>query len=369
MKRRLIKTKILLKQNFTLFISIFLWFFINFIIIFILTEGNLLDTLSIIFYFQVLPGPYGIVYPELSELIIFGIILTFFITEFYRKYNPIQTALEEARSMRNHTIIIGYSHLGKVIREYLVRNHKECVVIEPDEELVRELLAEECPVIIRKAHDIDILKDASVQYAKLVIITRNDLDTLIVATSLIRDLNKKCKIICRCYDDSVAKIIEHTFNCTTISTSKYASEFILKELHAKPVKSAIIIGYNHIAERLIDNFQIQGIKYTIIERDRDKVVDIIDNEPIIVGDAKDEDNLKEAGIENIDVVIALVDRADEAVVIADNVRELNKDCRLICRFFHEDVGKILTKPPFNAVVISRSKHALNLLISEGVFNF
>ncbi|NVM03870.1 MAG: NAD-binding protein [Candidatus Helarchaeota archaeon] len=369
MKRRLIKTKILLKQNYTLFISISIWYLINFIIIFILTGGNLLDTLSIVFYFQVLPGPYGIVYPELSELIIFGIILTFIITEFYRKYNPIQTALEQARSMREHTIIIGYSHLGKQIRNYLVINNKECLVIEPDEELVRELLDEECPVIIRKAYDIDVLKDASVQHAKLVFITRNDLDTLIVATSKIRDLNKRCKIVCRCFDDSVAEIIEKTFNCKTISTSRYASEFILKEIQAKNVENSIIIGYNNIAVRLIESFKTQGIKYKIIERERNRIEDIIDDEPVIVGDAKDEDNLKKAGIEDVDMVIALVDRADEVVVIADKVRDLNKNCGLICRFFHEDVGEILGKPPFNAIVISRSKHALDLLINEGVFNF
>ncbi len=369
MKKRLIKTKILLKQNFTLLISIFLWYLLNFIIIFFLTEGNFLETLSIVFYFQVLPGPYGIVYPELSELLIFGIILTFIITEFYRKYNPQQTALEEARSMRDHTIIIGYKHLGKQIRNYLVANNEGCVVIEPDEDLVRDLLDEECPVIIREAYDVDVLKDASVQYAKMVFITKNDLDTLIVATHKIRALNKRCKIVCRCFDDSVAEIIEKTFNCRTISTSKYASEFILKEIQAKNVKKSIIIGYNRIAERLIARFKNQGINYKIIERDRDRIEDIIDVEPVIVGDAKDIDNLKEVGIENTDLVIALVDRADEVVVIADKVRDLNKNCVLICRFFHEHVGEILGKPPFNAIVISRSKHALDLLINEGIFNF
>ena len=68
MRRRLIKTKILLKQNSTLFLSIIFWYLGNFIIIYFLTGGNLLDTLSIVFYFQILPGAYGIVYPELSEL-------------------------------------------------------------------------------------------------------------------------------------------------------------------------------------------------------------------------------------------------------------------------------------------------------------
>ena len=327
------------------------------------------EAISITFYLQLLPAPYGNLYLVISEFIIFGIIFTVITTDFYRKYSPKQTSLALAQSMRGHTVIFGYSHLGQQIRNYLLKNKKDYVVIEPDEDLVRELLDEECPVIVREAHDIDVLKDASIQHAKLVIATKNDLETIIVATSHVRDLNKTCKIICRCFDDSVAEMLEKTFKCKTISTSKYASKFLLKEIKAKPISNAIIVGYNNIGKRLIESFKTQGVNYTLIERDKEKAEAIINDEPVIIGDAKDEDDLKKAGIASADAVIILVDKADEVVVIADKIRELKTDCELFCRFFHEDVGEILGKTPFNAKVISKSKYALDLLIRDGVFGF
>ncbi|MHA1300974.1 MAG: NAD-binding protein [Candidatus Helarchaeota archaeon] len=182
-------------------------------------------------------------------------------------------------------------------------------------------------------------------------------------------MNKKCKIICRCFNDSIAEVLEKTFDCKIISTSYYAANFILSEITEKSIKNIIIVGYTNVTRRLIDRFQNMEIKYKIIEKNKNLVTDIIDDGSVIVGDAKDKDRLIEAGIHDADMAIVLVDRADEVIVIADKAKELKKDCHLICRFFHEDVGAILEKPPFNAKVISQSKHALEKIIEEGIFEF
>ena len=148
----------------------------------------------------------------------------------YRKYHPAQMCLALSKSMDNHTVIIGYSHLGQRIKEYLDRKNEKNVVIEEEETLVHDLIEDEEPVVPKKAHNPEILEDANVLYAKLIIITKNDLETLIVATHLIREANKKCRIICRCFDDSLAKIIEKQLGCETISTSRYACQIISSKI-------------------------------------------------------------------------------------------------------------------------------------------
>ena len=197
MKKKLIKAKILIKQNSRHLLFIAFWYFFNFILISIFTEGDLAEALAITFYFHVLPGPYGIFYPMISEIVIFGIVITILVTDFYRRYNPKQTAETLASSIENHTIIIGYSHLGRQVRNYLIDKEENCVVIEQNEDLVQDLISEECPVIVRAAHNIQVLKNANIDRAKLVITTRNDLETLVVATGLIREINKHINVICR----------------------------------------------------------------------------------------------------------------------------------------------------------------------------
>ena len=368
MSRLTIKSKILLKQNWLVFVIFFSWFIINYFVFSVLTNGNYIESLLIIFYFIQHSSLYGNFYPIMSEFFIFSILFSIITTGFFRKYNPRQTALALARSQKDHTVIIGYSHLAKRIREYLIKNKMPYVIIEPNEDLIQDLIEEECPVIIRKIHELNVLKDANVQDAKLIFTAKNDLETLIVSTGLIREINKYCKIVSRCFDDSIAKILEKTYNCETISTSKFSCRYIMDEIKKLNVTSTIIIGWNNTTKRLISNLKSQGITYTIIERDRRKVVDIIDDEPIIIGDGKDKDNLQEAGIDNIHMIIILIDKADEVLLISDSIRELNQKCDLICRFFHEDVGEILERPPFNANVISLSKHALDSMIKEGLFN-
>jgi len=305
----------------------------------------------------------------ISEFIIFGAILSIIATGFFRKHNPKQTSIILAKSRKNHVVIVGYSNLGQHIQKYLDKMGIKWVIIEPNEDLVKHLINKEQAIITRKPKNLEVLVDASIQNAQLVILTENDLETLVLVSGLTRDLNKNCKIVARCFDDSIAKTLEKIFGCQTISTSRYVSEFIFEKIKKLNPKNAIIAGYTNTTKRLIKYFKELGIKYTIIEKDKNKVADVLNNEPIIVGDASDKENLTNAGIKNTDVVITLIKDAEEVILISDAVRELNKDCKLFCRFYYEDVGAVLEQPPFNAIVISKAQHTLNKLIEMGVFDF
>ena len=82
-----------------------------------------------------------------------------------------------------------------------------------------------------------------------------------------------------------------------MSTSGYACKFILKEIKNESINNVLIVGFTHVAERLIPTLKRSDIKYSVIERTEEKVEDLMDEEPITVGDAKDGDNLKAAGID------------------------------------------------------------------------
>ncbi|MFX1294423.1 MAG: NAD-binding protein [Promethearchaeota archaeon] len=367
MRKKTFKFKILIKQNWIALTIFILWFVIHFLVFLMMSGGNAIDALAYTFYFKEEESGYFHFYPIMSGFLIFGLILTLLTIEISRKYHPVQTCLALARSMKDHTIIIGYSHLGQRIREYLKEKNEDYVIIDDNSDLVREIIEDEEPVIPKKAHDMEVLKDANIQDAKLVLTTKNDLETLVVSTDLIREVNEHCKIVCRCYDDSIAKIIEKNFNCETISTSQYACEFIKNEIKKWEINDIVILGCNNTTRRLLNLFRLQNINYRVVEQDEEKVADIIDEEPITIGDAKDKDILKKVGILKTDLVIIMIDSVEEVLLIADAVRELNQECYLFCRFFHEKVGEMLEKPPFNALVLSISKHTLQKLIEKGVF--
>ncbi len=367
MRKKMAKVKILLKQNWIWLFVVSGWFLVNYVVFFILTGGNFSEALTYTFFFGEMLVPYGHFYQIMSDFIIFGLLIGLVTIGLYRNYHPKQTCLALSKAMKNHTIIIGYSHLGQRIRKYLLKKNKKYVVIEENEQLIEGLIENEEPVIVGKPFKMEVFENANVKAAKLVLFTQNDLEILVVGTNLTRDVNKTGKIVCRCFDDSLAQILEKQLQCKVISTSLFAADFIITEVDKLKAKNILLIGCTHTTRRLLQKFKDRNITYKLIERNREAVEDLIDEEPVIIGDSKDKDVLKEAGVASADLVIILIDTVTEILLTADSIRELNKNCALIGRFFHEEVAEILEKPPFNALVISTSKHTLEKLIEMGIF--
>jgi len=366
----MIKTAILIKQNSLAFGILLLWFSINYFIFLSLTNWNSLAALQYLFYFgELSTNPYGYFYPTMSGFLIFGLILTLITVELYRKYHPLQTCLALARHMSDHAIIIGFSHLGQRIREYLLNHDKKVVIIEEDERLVKYLIEREEPIVPKRPLQMHVLEEANVKDAKLVVCTRNDLELLVVTTNLIRDVNKTCKIVVRCFDDSLAQLLEKQLDCSAISTSKYASEIIIREIEKLAPHYILIIGCTNTTRRLLPALKKRQISYAIIEKNREEVLDLVDEEPFIIGDGKDPDILKEGKAPKANLIIVMIDQVEEVLLIADSIRSINAHCNLICRFYHEELAEILEKPPFNAFVLSTSKHTLEKLIEEGFFTY
>lgn len=111
--------------------------------------------------------------------------------------------------LRNHFIICGYGHMGRALVDQLNRSAMPFVVLETNDELYRELLADGVPVIHGDAKGRDVLLSAGIERAcGICIVIDNDLDNLSI-TITARSLNANLRIITRAgqrqYADSLQK--------------------------------------------------------------------------------------------------------------------------------------------------------------------
>ncbi|MHA1797082.1 MAG: NAD-binding protein [Candidatus Helarchaeota archaeon] len=373
MKNLGIKLKLIFKQNLLAFGIFILWFLINYCVFLILTSP--IEAVLIIFYFLEHSSLYGHFYPVFSEFVIFGLIFSLITVELFRKYNPKETCRLLSSHMTNHVILIGYSHLAERIYDHLRSKDENSVVIENNEEKVEELIDMEAPVIVDNESDKTTLQDANIEKAKLVIITDDDVELLFMTIEQIRELNSRIKIIARCFDDDIARILENNFIVETISTSKFAADRINKHVQELNVSEAdaqielnyLIIGANHISERLGNIFNKEGLKFKIIDIPEYAEKDDFQTElsdKIIIGDPMDKSFLMDLGVKNIKIVILVIDDLKRAILILNNIRELNKNCYVISRVFSDNMAEIISKAPFNAIPVSSSKESINYLLER-----
>jgi Kef-type K+ transport system membrane component KefB len=91
-----------------------------------------------------------------------------------------RTSLKEQRvsmkEYRDHIVLIGAQGIGRTILDGLEGIDKQIVVIDFDPDVASSLQKHEVPTVFGDIRDIDILDEASVAHASLVISTINDLD-------------------------------------------------------------------------------------------------------------------------------------------------------------------------------------------------
>lgn len=368
--RKLIKIKKVLRQNYIAFLIVIFWFLGNFIY-FSIKTSDLYEALLIIFYFKNHLSLYGNFYESFTEFIIFGLIFSLITIDLFRKYNPADTCRELARFCDNHVVIIGYNHIGKRIADYISKNTKyDVVVIEKKEELVKDLIENEQAVLYDDALKMETLEDANIEKARAVFVMSDNLEVQLVVNANVRELNKRCKLICRVFEDDIGDLISKTYNAKVLSTSKFASEMIFKKITKRNYQNILLIGLNHISLRLIEKIkQLGNINYFIIEEDEEKIEELmVSKETIIIGDPKEAAILNKANIQEIDYVINTISDVTDTILITRKIRELNSICKIISRFFLESVAEVLERPPFRSKVISYSKQTLKIMIKEGLLD-
>ena len=104
---------------------------------------------------------------------------------------------KEVSRLRDHYIVCGYGRIGKVICKILTQNKRAFVVIETNEEEIKNIEAEGYHTLAGEASDDDILLAAGIMNARgLIAVVSTDADNVFI-TLTARGLNPKLFILGR----------------------------------------------------------------------------------------------------------------------------------------------------------------------------
>jgi hypothetical protein len=122
---------------------------------------------------------------------------------------------------------------------------------------------------------------------------------------------------------------------------------------------AVIIGYHHLSERIIDHCVENKKSFCLIEDNEESVEDLINaGQPIVIGDATETANLKLANVKHAKEVFINVNDVRIAIICTEKIRKMNPDCHIYVRAFEDHVQEYLREPPLNAYTFSTSKWAM-----------
>ncbi|TXT55061.1 MAG: hypothetical protein BAJALOKI1v1_2080005 [Promethearchaeota archaeon] len=368
----LTKINIIFRQNLSAFLIVFIWFLGNYFYFLFETSFNYLQSIHILLFFMNSDTLWGTFYANFSEFIIFGTIFSLITIDLFRKYNPVEACRKFASILNDHIIIIGYNNIGRRLADYLRSCEKDFIVIDKDPNAVADIIDAEEPVIVDDGLSLKALLDAGVKNASGVFIMSDHLELLMVACANVRRYNKKCQLVCRVFEDDIAEVIANTYDATTISTSKFASDVIINEIRSIKPQNILLIGMNHINIRLIRKLKSKfpKIRYSLIEENEELVEDLLEEREmnIIIGDPKEYITLNKIPIGQVNLVINTLPDTAKSILITKRIRDLNRNCKIIARLFHEEIAEVIMDPPFNAEVISSSKFTLEIMKKNRLLN-
>ena len=145
---------------------------------------------------------------------------------------------------------------------------------------------------------------------------------------------------------------------------KYNPSDTCRELAKGYSDHVVVVGYNHIGQRIVEYLKARGEDIVIVEKDAEKVADLIDKEiPLVNDDALRIETLIDAGVKRAKAVLVLTDNIEVQMVVNGNIRKLNNKCKLITRIFQDDIGEVIGKA-YNATLISTSHYAASIIFDK-----
>ncbi len=112
------------------------------------------------------------------------------------------------RKLKNHIIIAGYGRVGRQVAQEFQKKRVPYVVIEAEEQAVRQLIDEGILFVEGNATDDEVLRKAGIETAGTLVSTLPDEAHNVYLTLTARDINKNLKIIARAdFDDGEKKLV------------------------------------------------------------------------------------------------------------------------------------------------------------------
>ncbi|MFW9990163.1 MAG: NAD-binding protein [Candidatus Odinarchaeota archaeon] len=123
---------------------------------------------------------------------------------------------------------------------------------------------------------------------------------------------------------------------------------------------AVIIGYHHLSERIIEYCVKNKKKFVIIEDCEELVEDLLNaGHPIVIGDATENSSLELANVKSAKEIFININDVRIAIICTEKIRKINPKCQIYVRAFEDHVQEYLGEPPLNAFSFSTSKWAMD----------
>jgi TrkA-N domain len=228
-----IRAKLFLRQARWGFAVIAAWFLLGTVIFRHVAGLSYADALLNAVYLKKSGGEIWDLYSFWGQCVLFGIVISIFFLQALQRYNPQEVCRMLAGEIRNHVIVVGYTHLGARIVQHLRDAQLPYVLVDRDPAAVDDLVRTGEPVIVDNAKQESTLVDAGIAHARTVVVATNNVETALLVTKKAREKNPKVHIIVRCYVDDFAEILETLGANEVISSSKSAFEGIATRLTAK----------------------------------------------------------------------------------------------------------------------------------------
>lgn len=96
-----------------------------------------------------------------------------------------------AGELRNHVIVVGYTHLGARIVEHPREAGLPYVLVDRDPAVVDDLVRDGEPVVVDNAKQDSTLVDAGIAHARTVVVATNNVETALLVTK--KGAGEKCQ--------------------------------------------------------------------------------------------------------------------------------------------------------------------------------
>lgn len=311
---------------------------------------------------------YQFLWPLLFELLILGFVISL-LQEVYG-YNPIMRSRKLAYGRKNHTIVLGYNHLGERIVEYLRENKHPYSVVEIDLQKVDDLISLNQPVVVGDYTDFEIIKLAGVKRCKEVICVTRDLRRALIAAERVRELNPTCSLYMRVFNEHFRKYLtSEPWNAFTFSLSKWAMDSVKEwSVDIKENDEVIVLGNDTIVTRIVDYFgDVLKAKVYLIDPDIDpEVYNDLPNVHPFQEKIQFIENLEERcdlnKITQIYICWNTEDLFSDAIILTIAIRTQYPHLQVFVRMFDEELADIAKT--IDATTFSTSAYAFSMLQKE-----
>jgi len=164
------------------------------------------DALLSALYLEVLPDAFSQGYSFWGQSFVFGVVIALILRETMENYA--ERCRLMAGLLKDHTIIVGYTHLGRRLVEHCIKNGMPYCLVEKNRSLADDLLRQGEPVVVDDACSGDALPAAGIAKAKLLIIASDNIETAIIVTKNAREANPKIGIAVRCARDNMIGVLQ-----------------------------------------------------------------------------------------------------------------------------------------------------------------